>query len=440
MLVPAYHPIGEPKRRWSRFGPLASLALLICSSLLAPPAQAEIAGGLGHTCSVTGAGGVECWGLNDSGQLGDGSLANRAYPAPVPGLGASPIVSVGTGEAFTCALNALGEMLCWGDNSQGQLGDGTRNSSLVPIMVNALGGTVASFSPGRQHVCAVLTNGNAVCWGDNSTGQLGIGNFFDRLVPTQISGLGGLIVSVASGYDHTCAVTTSADAYCWGNNAFGQLGDGTFVEKLIPSPVDGLTGTSTRIAFVEQAAAGEFHTCIRTPAGDAYCWGDNISGQVGNPLSTDAHTAPLAVAGLTGPIQQIETGKAFTCALLSSGGIECWGENMDGQLGDGSNIDRFSPTGVTGLSAGVTAIGLGDLHTCAQTTSGFRYCWGDAFYGQLGTGSTISTSIPVEVLDPEPLPLSLPFQVVLGLSLAIAGALLARRHSTRQSVPAGQHA
>ncbi|MCS5637523.1 MAG: RCC1 repeat-containing protein, partial [Myxococcota bacterium] len=359
MPVPARAPAGEPRPRWLGFWGLASFALL---TLFPASGWAEIAGGLGHTCSVSILGEVQCWGFNDAGQLGDGTTTARAYPAPVSGLGASPIISVGTGEAFSCALNGLGEMLCWGDNSQGQLGDGTRNSSLVPILVGGLGGTVESFSPGRQHVCAALTNGNAECWGDNSTGQLGDGNFFDRLVPTLISGLGGLIASVASGYDHTCAVTILGDAYCWGNNFFGQLGDGTFVEKLIPVPVDGLTGTGIRIAFADEAAAGEFHSCIRTPAGDAYCWGDNISGQVGNAVLATPHTAPVAVAGLGGPIQQIEAGKAFTCALLSSGGVQCWGENMDGQLGDGSTIDRFSPAGVTGLSIGVTAIGLGDLH------------------------------------------------------------------------------
>ena len=437
MHVPTHDPSGEPRPRQRRFWPLVGLAWL---ALFAGPVQAEIAGGLGHSCSSTILGEVQCWGLNDSGQLGDDTTTTRAYPAPVSGLGASPIISVGTGEAFSCALNALGEMLCWGDNAQGQLGDGTRNSSLVPIMVNGLGGTVESFSPGRTHVCAVLTNGNAVCWGDNATGQLGIGNFFDRLVPTQISGLAGLIASVASGYDHTCAVTILGDAYCWGNNFFGQLGDGTFVEKLIPVPVDGLTGTGVRIAFVDEAAAGEFHTCIRTPMGDAYCWGDNISGQVGNAVTGTPHTAPVAVAGLAGSIQQIATGKAFTCALLNSGGIECWGENMDGQLGDGSTIDRFSPAGVTSLSTGVTAIGLGDLHACAQTISGFRYCWGDSFYGQLGNGSTTSSSLPIEVLEPEPLPLSLPFQLVLGLSLAAAGVLFARRQAAGRQLSAAHQA
>jgi alpha-tubulin suppressor-like RCC1 family protein len=433
MHVPARDPSGEPRLRRLRFWSLAGFALWV---LLPASGRAELAGGLGHTCSLSILGSVECWGFNDAGQLGDGTTTNRAYPAAVSGLGASAIISVGTGEAFSCALNGLGEMLCWGDNSQGQLGDGTRNSSLVPIMVSGLGGTVESFSPGRQHVCAVLTSGNAKCWGDNSSGQLGDGNFFDRLVPTLISGLGGLIASVASGYDHSCAVTILGDAYCWGNNFFGQLGDGTFVEKLIPVPVDGLTGTGTRIAFADEAAAGEFHTCIRTPSGAAYCWGDNISGQVGNALLGTPHTAPVAVAGLGGPIQRIEAGKAFTCALLNSGGVQCWGENMDGQLGDGSTIDRFSPAGVTGLSTGVSGIGLGDLHACAETTSGFRYCWGDSFYGQLGNGSTTSSPLPIEVLEPEPLPLSLPFQVALGLCLAIGGALLARRQVSSRQISA----
>jgi alpha-tubulin suppressor-like RCC1 family protein len=185
-----------------------------------------------------------------------------------------------------------------------------------------------------------------------------------------------------------------------------------------------------------ELAGGLGHTCSLSILGSVECWGDNISGQVGNALLGTPHTAPVAVAGLGGPIQQIEAGKAFTCALLNSGGVQCWGENMDGQLGDGSTIDRFSPAGVTGLSTGVSGIGLGDLHACAETTSGFRYCWGDSFYGQLGNGSTTSSPLPIEVLEPEPLPLSLPFQVALGLCLAIGGALLARRQVSSRQISA----
>ena len=417
---------------------LTAAALFVLSLPLAPGAFAAFSGGNGHTCWISPVGEVECWGNNDSGQLGDGTLVSRAHPAPVTGLGPDPILAVGTGEAFTCALTILGDMLCWGDNTQGQLGDGTRISSLVPNPVAGLGGTVESFSPGRQHVCAVLTGGIAQCWGDNATGQIGNNNFFDRLVPTNIAGLSGLVAAVATGYDHSCAVTISADAFCWGNNDFGQLGDGTFIQRLQPTPVTGLSFIGTRIAFVEHIGAGEFHTCIVTPTGEAVCWGDNTSGQTGNADLISPTTTPTFVIGLAGSVQTIEAGQEFTCALMDSGGVDCWGNNLDGHLGNGSTVNSFLPSGVTGLSTGVASIGLGDLHACAETLTGLRYCWGDSFYGQLGNGSNTTTTVPIEVLESQPPPLAVPIspiaQALLALSLAIGGLIVT--HKRLAALPA----
>ena len=406
------------------------LCLVALASLIfGAQAQAEFAGGLGHTCWVSGAGSVECWGLNDAGQLGDGTLEDRAYPFPVAGLGTDAIVDVDTGEAFSCALTSAKNLLCWGDNSQGQLGDGTRISSLLPITVAGIDGLVQSFALGRQHVCAVLTGGTPVCWGDNSTGQLGDGNFFDRLVPTPTFGLAGLVASVASGYDHSCAVTLSGDAFCWGSNSSGQLGDGTLTQRLSPSPVVGLTNLGPRVAFADRIAAGLDHTCALSTTGTVLCWGGNTSGQVGDSVLTAVHTSPLSVGGITGAVQDLQAGASFNCVLLDPGGIQCWGENIDGQLGDGSTVSRFSPAFVTNMATGVLNLGLGDYHACSETSAGLRFCWGDCFYGQLGNGSNTSAVIPIEVLGPEPLPLSFATQLLLGLALALSGGLIAHRHA-----------
>jgi alpha-tubulin suppressor-like RCC1 family protein len=236
-----------------------------------------------------------------------------------------------------------------------------------------------------------------------------------------------LVDSVASGYDHSCAVTITSDAYCWGNNVLGQLGDGSFIQRVQPTPVFGISPAGTRIAFASQIAAGESHTCVRTPPGTVFCWGDNTSGQVGNANLGTLHPFPSVVPGLGTAVQQLEAGAAFTCALGAAGGVQCWGENMDGQLGDGTTISRFAPAAVSGLSTGVMQIGLGDFHACADASTGLRYCWGDSFFGQLGNGATTMATVPIEVLGPEPLPFSLPAQIVLGLTLALAGALLAHR-------------
>ena len=399
---------------------LASLAVSFAE------AQANLTAGKNHSCALYPPSTVECWGRNVRGQLGDGTFIDSAVPIAVTGLGGSNIVSVGAGEAFTCVQTASGTLRCWGANAHGQLGNGTQLASPTPVPVVGLGGPVESFSAGRQHVCAVISGGSVKCWGDNATGQLGDGTSINRAMPSQVSVFGVAVASVSSGSDHTCAVTTGGDALCWGDNFWGQLGDGTSMETEFPIPVSGLSGNVAAIA------AGAFHTCALTTTGGVLCWGDNFFGQVGNPLLQD-HLVPSTVAGLGGPVQALDAGDSFTCALLVSGGMQCWGENLDGQLGDGTTNDRSAPTGVTGMDSGVVEIGLGAFHSCANTAAGSGYCWGDNLFGQLGNGSMDSALVPVELLLSTPVPLSLLSRVALGVSLALVGGYVSRRRAVPRS-------
>lgn len=417
-LDPAPRSTGQVLGRW-----LAGPVGLVCLVLFATPAGAEVTGGLDHSCAITPSKTVECWGRNNQGQLGDGTFVDRLLPVEVTGLDGLVIASIDSGEAFTCIQTDFGALYCWGRNTEGQLGDGTSVMSPTPVAVGGLDGTVESFSAGRQHLCAQLTGGSLRCWGDNLTGQLGDGTNLNRATPTAVSGLSEAISSVASGFDHTCAVSNSGNVFCWGDNTFGQLGDdGVSIDSNVPTAVVGISGDAAGVA------AGGYHNCVWTTAGALLCWGDNFYGQLGNAIFED-HLIPTAVAGLGGAVQAADAGDSFTCGLLLSGELQCWGENLDGQLGDGTTVDRTAPVTVSVLGDSVVEIGLGQFHACAETDLGEGYCWGDNSFGQLGDGSQVSASAPVPFFVSMAVPLSFPLRFALGALLALGGVAVSLRRS-----------
>ncbi|WP_304350047.1 putative Ig domain-containing protein [Comamonas testosteroni] len=193
----------------------------------------QIAAGGFHSCAVTTAGAVKCWGYNSDGQLGDGTTTSQNTPVAVSGLGGG-VASVTGGTSHTCAVTTAGAVKCWGNNGSGQLGDGTTTSQNTPVAVSGLGGGVASVTGGTYHSCAVTTAGAVKCWGYISDGQLGDATTTQRNTPVAVSGLGGGVASVTSGYSHTCAITTAGAVKCWGYNSDGQLGDGTAANRATP--------------------------------------------------------------------------------------------------------------------------------------------------------------------------------------------------------------
>ena len=337
-----------------------------------------VSAGSSHTCAVTAAGGLKCWGKNEFGQLGDGTTTDRTTPVDVVGL-TSDVAAVSAQGGWsdqTCALTTAGGLKCWGNNESGQLGDGTTTNRTTPVDVVGLTSGVAAVSGGTLHTCAVTTAGGLKCWGDNFFGQLGDGTTTDRQAPVDVVGLTSGVAAVSNGNAHTCAVTTTSGIKCWGSNLLGVLGDGTTVDRLTPVDVAGLTSNAAAVA------AGAVHTCALTKAGDLKCWGFNELGALGDGTTTD-RAVPVDVSGLASGVTAVSAGRFHTC-VVTTAGLKCWGFNVSGQLGNGTTTQRATPGDVLGLTSEVAAVAAGGGHTCAVETAGGLKCWGANLSGQLG--------------------------------------------------------
>lgn len=294
------------------------------------------------------------------------------------------------GFAHSCAILS-GTLECWGDNASGELGDGTTVDRLRPVAVTGLPAAPEWLAPGSQadHTCAVLVGGKLTCWGENGVGQLGNGTQTDSVTPVTVPGLTSGVQDAGLGLAQTCAVTGAGGAECWGLNLFGKLGDGTETPRPTPGPVSGLS------SGVRSIVAGAFHTCALLNTGGVVCWGWNVSGELGNPSCVFQCFAPLPVVGLSSGVEQISAGSGHTCALLTGGSVRCWGRNGYGQLGDGTTKDRPTPITPSKLTSGVVAIGTGSVHSCALLSTGKVECWGENDVGQLGDGTHLDRHRPV---------------------------------------------
>src|SRR5947208_3870899 len=264
-----------------------------CFSYISLGLRQQLVAGGAHTCELTSTGAAYCWGANNYGQLGDGSTTNSATPVPVKG-GLS-FSAVATGGQHTCGLTSAGAAYCWGDNTKGQLGNASTTNSATPVAV-AGGLSFGALAASGGHTCGLTSPGAAYCWGDNAEGQLGIGSTTNSSVPAVVAG--ELTFSaLVTGRVHSCGFTSSGTAYCWGDNRFGQLGDGSTTNRATPVAVAG------GLSFGALAAGGvsdpgvsyALRTCGLTNAGAAYCWGDNWNGQLGNGSTTNS-AGPVAVA------------------------------------------------------------------------------------------------------------------------------------------------
>lgn len=396
---------------------------------------AEISVGGEDTCALIDGGGVDCWGVNFEGELGDGSSGGRSEtPVEVEGVGGlgtlSGVKAIASGTVHTCALMNSGGVVCWGDNSADELGDGTSSGpqlctgislpcSRTPVEVKGVGGSgtlsgVTGIDAGGEHTCAVTGGGQVVCWGDNSAGGLGDGSTADSSTPVEVKGVGGSgtlwgVAAVAAGVlplslgEHTCALTSDGRVDCWGENSYGQLGDGTETDRSTPVEVKAAEGQGT-LTGVEAIAAGGDQTCALTSGGGVDCWGDNEVGQLGDGSTLESATVgPVEAVGGPGALsgmKAIAAGGSQTCALTSGGGVDCWGADKGGQLGDGLTMSSSTPVvaeGMGGLGAlsGVKAIATEREATCAVTSAGGVDCWG---IGGLGDGSYWGeSSTPVAV-------------------------------------------
>ncbi|MEI7926454.1 MAG: S8 family serine peptidase, partial [Chloroflexota bacterium] len=345
-----------------------------------------------HSCAITGPGGVLCWGSNATGQIGDGHSASSGLePALAAGM-TSGVTQVALGYGFGCGLTGAGGVKCWGNNSSGQLGRGTTSDlEAVAADVTGLTSGVIAITAGNFHACAILTGGTAKCWGNNSNGQLGDGTVAVRTTPIDVNG-GTTYSSISGGEWHTCAVTTGGGVKCWGDRALGATGNG--IGSDTNTPVD-VAGLGSGIASV---SAGSGFSCAVTTTGGAKCWGANASGQLGNNSQTNSGT-PVDVTSLSSGVASISAGGDFTCVITTAAAVRCWGANASGQLGRGTTgAPILAHAEVTGLSSGVTSLGAALGHACV-VQSGNVKCWGLGGDGQLGNGAPTSSSVPVALFQ-----------------------------------------
>jgi len=398
--------------------------------VIVPLAQANIAGfqegsiytnmtlslGNKHTCAILDNGDLKCWGWNYHGQLGDGG-SNTNVNAP-----SSTAIDLGTGRVtsavsaannYACAILDNGELKCWGENDNGQLGNGGNNQINSPSTTSVdlgTGRTAVAVSAGNDHNCAILDNGELKCWGEDRHGELGNGgpawtvsNPTDTNAPSSTSinlGTSRTAVAVSAASEYTCAILDNGDLKCWGRDNYGQLGDGgSNTNTNAPSSTAIDLGTGRTAVSV---STGTYHTCAILDNGELMCWGKGQYGQLGDGGSNSNLNAPSSTAidlGTGRTAIAVSAGDSHTCAILDNGDLKCWGRDYHGQLGDGgTNTDTNAPSSTAiDLGTGRTAVAVdaGYQHTCAILDNGDLKCWGDDYEGQLGDGgSNTNTNAP----------------------------------------------
>lgn len=348
------------------------------SVVVFPIPRIPISVGNNHSCVLTESNGVKCWGDNSRGQLGNGSTVSSSVPVDVVGLNGG-VLAIAAGESFSCALTQDGSVKCWGGNFSGGF-------SAVPSDIAGLSEGVTSISVRRNNICVRTSRGGVKCWGSMNLPEVGGYLFPYGDVPLDVPGLSEGVLQVSSGEYHSCALTLLG-VKCWGNNFVGQLGNGTNALSLLPIDVVGLNGA------VEGLSSGGGQTCALLRVG-LKCWGWFNGSNSGSLL-------PVDVAGLGAEAVGVGAGYGHTCAVVGQGGLKCWGFNSDGQLGNGSGgqfADSFVPVDVVGLRGQVVAFSGGGWHSCALKTDNSVQCWGRNSSGQLGNGQNAPHSyLPVDV-------------------------------------------
>lgn len=390
----------RPGSRWIRVAGLTLLAVLLACEERAITSPRRVAEryvatvGEGHSCRLD-ANGVSCWGTNLLGGLGIGYADTLPHPIAEPVSMPVRFAQVDAGQYHSCALTASGEAYCWGYGALGQLGDGRRSNSGVPVRV-AGGLRFRHISAGGEHSCGITTGDVAYCWGNNSSAQLASDLSKQICGPAHLPCSGVPLPvhpalpfsTLSSGGVFTCGVVRNGDTYCWGSNVIGTLGTGTLSDSEPPVRV------KTDLKFVS-LSAGAFHACGLTADGAAWCWGYNLTGQFGSGESSSS--VPVRAAPrLT--FRQISAGYLHTCGITFEGAAWCWGENKRGQLGGGTRVLLSrEPVQVEG-DFRFASISGGIEHSCGLTTSGETYCWGGNSWGQLGDGQPGNSYVPVRVV------------------------------------------
>ena len=372
-----------------------------------------------HRCSVMANQEVKCWGLGSSGQLGHGVKANVNYPVTVLGVNGTGtlenIVQVSTGYHHSCGLTSAGQVYCWGKGANGRLGNNVSTDSSYPVAVKNIAGTgalggIVQISSGEEHTCAVTSAMLVICWGKGNSGRLGHDATTDSLLPITVKGVAGLgnlsgIVQVSAGKEYTCALSVAGEVMCWGRGNLGQLGNGRKEDRRTPVIV---SNDRYILGNIIQISSGKEHVCALTNDAKVKCWGANggNQGRLGNRNHSAAeYPYPIAVlAGATGNgllanIVQVSSGTHHSCAVTSDSKVKCWGSGNLGALGNNSTDDKNYPVDVVGegqsLLSNIVEVSSGIDYACALISNGNVKCWGKGNDGQLGTKQNAHSPYPL---------------------------------------------
>ena len=346
-----------------------------------------------HTCGLKPDGTLWCWGNNEYGQLGNGTAGyHEAKTKPTQEARMdTDWVSAGSGWNHTCGIKGDGTLWCWGDNGDGKLGDGTEEQRLEPTQVGVDTDWVA-VDAGGDHTCGIKDDGTLWCWGDNFRGQCGTGSSEEKHdEPTQEAREDTDWESVSAGGRHTCAVKTDGTLWCWGDNFNGPLGDSTTERRYEPRQVSGSASNWMSVS------ADDSHTCAVRTDGTLWCWGSNSYNRLGDGTDEDRRLVPTQEAGMDSDWAAVGTGWGHSCGVKTDGTLWCWGRNRHGNLGDGTEDNRDTPTQEVGMDTDWASVNAGGDHTCSMKEDGTLWCWGDNHHGQLGDGTTEHRSKPGEV-------------------------------------------
>lgn len=365
----------------------------------------SVSAGIQYSCASARNGVLYCWGRSFSGALGTGSLDTEPQPIPRAVHGNRRFASVAAGHGHSCGLTPAGEAYCWGQNQYGELGAATTETcgpttarypcSSTPVRV---GGGLRFRSidvNSNAATCGLTTSDEAYCWGHLVSGILGTGASLTPTAAPTPAAEALRFSSLTLGVSHACGITPTGAAYCWGANTSGQLGDASAQPLTIREAVRVSGGHRFR-----EIDAGSLYTCAVTTEDQAYCWGTNAHGQLGNGTTTATSTPQLVAGGHAfASIQTLGPGvSGSTCAVTRAGAAYCWGDNVRGQLGNGTTVGSSVPVPIAG-GLSLSSVSPGLRHTCGMATSAQAYCWGDNRGGQLGTGTLIDSAVPAKVLE-----------------------------------------
>ena len=399
--IPSQHPSSHPSSKPSGLptkNPSSSPSSIpsISGSTAPTPVFYDMNVGGYHSSAITYDGKLILWGRNRYGAIGDDSTTDRLSPVQIDiGTEVSP-KQVDLGDEHSCVItNDNDEMKCFGHNNRGQIGDGTTSNRLTPTTVNFGSNLYATqIGAGIQHTCAILNDNSLKCWGSNAYGQVGDGTSSNHYTPYPVNfGSDVQVRDLSVGGYHSCLITIDNVLMCWGLNTNGQLGDGTKSIRRTPKVID-----LDVDEYAVEIGTSNFHTCVITNLEKLKCWGSNSSGQIGDGTQTLRTTPTTVGLGLDEVPTKVALGEYHTCIILNDGTLECWGNNYYGQLGDGTRTRRPTPTTISlGTNLYAVKISAGNQHTCAVLNDGMLRCWGRNQYGEVGVGHLWRKNTPQEV-------------------------------------------